>query len=708
MQGMLLGWKRSVLGPVSWLVVAGVWPIPAATLAAEEAFTPQHVARLRSVTAARISPDGAHVAYVLSVPRTPGKGDDGPAWAELHVVDRQGHSRPFITGEVNVGAIDWTPDGKSISFVAKRGKDKNRSLYIIPLDGGEARKLRDHDTDIGDYSWSPDGGRVAFLAKEKEPKQRKDKEDKGFKQIIYEEGLRPTSVWIASATDDAAKPRMMELVGSASAVRWSPTGARIALALAPTPLIDDQYMKNKLYVYDVDSGALVSSFQNPGKLGPFTWSPDGEHLAAISAEDIHDPSAGRLMVAGLADGSLRDVLPNYEGQVAAAWWQDADTIMYLGDEGVWTTLGEVGRSGTERKTHTPTGRGVYGRMSLSRDGQCAAMISSAPTHPSEVYYLCHGDAGPRRLTDSNTWLSRMRFARQEVVSHVARDGLRLEGILIRPLDEVAGQRYPLILCVHGGPESHDRNEWLTGYADPGQVAAAQGFAVFYPNYRGSTGRGVAFSKLGQADYAGKEFDDLVDAVDHLVSTGLVDKDRVGITGGSYGGYATAWCSTYYSERFAAGVMFVGVSNLISKYGTTDIPNEMHLVHSRKKLWEDWNFFLERSPLYHIEKARTPLLIMHGKDDPRVDAGQSMELYRQLKLLGETPVRLVLYPGEGHGNRKAAARLDYNLRMMRWFTHYLQGPGGAPPEPEMDYGIESDKEESADADVDDKAKLADRP
>ncbi len=457
-------------------------------------------------------------------------------------------------------------------------------------------------------------------------------------------------------------------------------------------------------VYDVDSGALVSSFPNPGKLGPFTWGPDGEHLAVISAEDIHDPSAGRLMVAGVADGVLRDVLPGYEGQVASTWWQDAETIMYLGDEGVWTTLGEVGRTGSGRKTHIPTGRGVYSRMSLSRDGKCAAMVSSSPTHPPEVYYLCHGDAGARRLTDSNPWLSALRFAKQEVVSHTARDGLRLEGILIRPLNEVAGQRYPLILCVHGGPESHDRNEWLTSYGDPGQVGAAQGFAVFYPNYRGSTGRGVAFSKLGQADYAGKEFDDLVDAVDHLVSIGLVDKERVGITGGSYGGYATAWCSTYYSERFAAGVMFVGVSNLISKYGTTDIPQEMHLVHARKKLWEDWNFFLERSPIYHLQKAKTPLLIMHGKDDPRVDVGQSLELYRHLKLLGETPVRLVLYPGEGHGNRKAAARLDYNLRMMRWFSHYLQGPGGAPPETEIDYGLDSDKKES----VEDQAASAEQP
>jgi dipeptidyl aminopeptidase/acylaminoacyl peptidase len=264
------------------------------------------------------------------------------------------------------------------------------------------------------------------------------------------------------------------------------------------------------------------------------------------------------------------------------------------------------------------------------------------------------------------------------VRYNARDGLDLEGLLIRPLREEPDTRYPLIMVVHGGPESHYSNGWLTGYSTPGQMAAAKGVAVFYPNYRGSTGRGVEFSKTSQADPAGKEFDDVVDAVDHLVEIGLVDTDRVGVTGGSYGGYATAWMSTYYSDRFAAGVMFVGISNKVSKVGTTDIPNEEYLVHARKRPWDNWQFFLERSPVYYADRGQTPLLIMHGAEDPRVNPGQSRELYRHLKLRGTAPVRLIFYPGEGHGNRRSAARLDYSLRSMRWMEHYLLGPGGDPP------------------------------
>ena len=171
-----------------------------------------------------------------------------------------------------------------------------------------------------------------------------------------------------------------------------------------------------------------------------------------------------------------------------------------------------------------------------------------------------------------------------------------------------------------------------------------------------------------------------------MKTGLVDRKRVGITGGSYGGYASAWCSTFYSEHFAAAVMAVGISDKIAKTGTTDIPNEEYLVHARKRPWDDWNHMLTHSPIYHVEKAQTPILILHGKDDTRVHPSQSLELYRFLKLRNEVPVRLVLYPGEGHGNRKAASRFDYNVRMIQWFEHYLQGPGGDPPPYALDYGL----------------------
>jgi dipeptidyl aminopeptidase/acylaminoacyl peptidase len=178
--------------------------------------------------------------------------------------------------------------------------------------------------------------------------------------------------------------------------------------------------------------------------------------------------------------------------------------------------------------------------------------------------------------------------------------------------------------------------------------------------------------MSQADYAGKEFDDLVDAIAHLSRIGLVDKKRVGITGASYGGYASAWAATALSEHFAASVMFVGISDQISKFGTTDIPKEMYDVHARYYPWERWQWMLERSPIYYTDKAKTPILIMHGDSDTRVHPSQSMELYRYIKTRTDTPVRLVFYPDEGHGNKHTAAKLDYSIRLMRWMEFYLKG------------------------------------
>lgn len=659
--------------------------LPTQGHAQESTFTPHHVAKLRVVTAGVISPDGTQVAYVLAVPRQVPKEKDGPSWTELHVVDSKGASTAFVTGPVNVDAPAWTPDGKGISFLAKRDKDEHRSLYVIPVRGGESRKVLSHGSDIQSYSWSPDGKQVAFLATEPVAKERKTRQEQGFSQEIYEEDIPFVRVWIASP-GNGKPPHMLKLEGSASELHWNPKEDKLAVALAPTPLVDDQLMFRKVHIVDVKSGQ-ATNLNNPGKMGQLAWSPDGKSLALITGADKHDPKEGRLWVR-INDGkSWTDALPKFDGHVESVAWKDPATLAYVASEGVWTSLGTLSGNGAAFKVNKrQSGGPILDKLTASADGKAMAFVAHTPRHPPEVYYISEGDKEPRRLTDSNPWLRTMRFAEQEVVKHKARDGLELEGILVRPLGEKNGQRYPLVMTVHGGPEAHMSNGWVTLYHSLGQIGAARGMAVFYPNYRGSTGRGVEFSMLGQKEAAGKEFDDLVDAVDHLVKVGLVDEKKVGITGGSYGGYATAWGSTYFSDRFAAGVMFVGISNSVSKVGTTDIPQEMFLVHHRKWLWDDWNYFLKSSPIYHMDKARTPLLILHGKSDPRVHPSQSLELYRHLKVRGKAPVRLVLYPGEGHGNRRAASRLDYNLRLLQWMEHYLKGPGGPPPPYEIDYGL----------------------
>jgi len=672
---------------------------------AADGLTPEDVARTAAVREAAVSPDGRWIAYTVSRPRDPKKDEDGSAWSELYVVGTDGTPRPYVTGDVNVGRIDWTPDGSGISFLAKREGDEERSLYVIPVLGGEAKRVLAHNTAISSYDWNPDGRRVAFVATPDPPKKVEEREKKGFDAEVFEEELRNAQVWIAPTkppdaheNGDAAEPRALELEGSAASALWSPSGERLAVVIAPTSLVDDALMKQRVEVVDPERGEVVGRVDHQGKLGDVAWSPDSRHLALTAGEDLHDPRAAQLMVVPAEGGIPKKLFPGAGFDVESFAWKDTETLVFVAHEGVESRIQSVGLDGGAPVTHVEAGNPSWERLDLG--GSMAALVADSPSYPPELFrWALNGEAGtamaakPQRLTDLNPWLADVELAPQEAVRWKARDGLELEGLLIHPLDEKPGQRYPLLVVVHGGPEAHYSNGWLTRYSSPGQMGAAEGYAVFYPNYRGSTGRGLDFAKSSQGDPAGKEFDDVVDGVDHLIATGLVDGDKVGVTGGSYGGYATAWMSTYYTKRFAAGVMFVGISEKIAKWGASDIPNELNWVHDRHWPWEDWDLMWQRSPVRYVEQARTPLLILHGKNDTRVHPSQSLILFRYLKTLGQVPVRLIWYPDEGHGNRKAIHQLDYSLRMLRWFGHYLKGPGGDKPPAQIDFGFPEEEEET---------------
>ncbi|WP_058834364.1 alpha/beta hydrolase family protein [Luteimonas abyssi] len=656
----------------------GVWA------QARDGMTLEQVAKTRTAVSAVIGPDGSETAYVLAVPRQPGTDDDGPAWTELHVVSRDGRSRGYVTGKTQVASPSWFPDGRELAFLSKREGDDARSLYRIPLYGGEAVRFASLDTDIAGYSLSHDGRQVALLAPQPESDELKAQRKQGFTQKVYEEDWVPRQLWIQDVAE-GAEPRAVPIEGSVQSVHWSPAGDRLALVVTPRQLTDDTLVFARVRIVGTD-GRELGRVDNPGKLGQLAWSPDGEHLAIVSAADEHDAAEGRLTVVGKAGGAQRDVLPGLLGHVSHVGWRENGRVLFLSQEGVQTRIGEVGVDGSGQQTLLAAEGPVWGGLSVARGSGDLALIGHSPAHPQEVFQLGRDGTAPVRLTDSNPWLADVRLARQEVVRYTARDGLDIEGLLVHPLERRGDQRVPLMLVVHGGPESHYSNGWLTGYSQPAQVAAARGFASFFPNYRSSTGRGVEFSKAGFGRPGMEEFDDLVDGVDHLIDIGLVDRDKVGITGGSYGGYASAWGATYYSERFAASVMFVGISDQASLVTTGDIPQEQYLVHMGTWPWDDPEMFRQTSPITHAQKSRTPTLILHGEADPRVPVMQSYMMYRYLQLAGQAPVRLVLYPGEGHGNQRAASRWDYAMRLMQWMEHYLTGPGGEPPAYRIDYAL----------------------
>ena len=632
--------------------------------------TPEDVAKIESIGAMAVSPDGSRIAFTTaSLPDVTEGEKDGTTKQELKVAYAPDAARAYLPDDISPSGVSFSPDGRTVSFIWKKEKDDKRAVWGVPIDGGTYSKLAGvKDADVRSYKWSGDGSTLYLLTGAAEDKQRKTQSKAGFNARVYEEEFKPARMFAArvnAGEDD--EPREIALPGFVSAFDVAPGDAFAVVETAPTPLVDDSYTKKRVNIIDLGTGNVRAVVETPGKIGDVEISPDGSQLSLIAGVDMNDPAATTMHLVDTASGAYRALNAGApEAAVDAEWLDDGRlaTIVHVGAQSVLRMYNADGSVASE----IDPGDLILTRIDAARDK--IAVAANSPKHPNELFVL-DGNSFTR-WTSHNPWLSEISFGNQRTFTFTARDGQEVEGVLIEPVGGAPAGGAPTIMNVHGGPEAHDSNGWQTAYSKPGQVAAGQGYAVFLPNYRGSTGYGTAFSKQHQGNYTDPEFTDIVDAKRALVAQGITDADRTGITGGSYGGYASAWGATYHSAEYAASVMFVGISNQVSKFGTGDIPYEMYNVHSLKWPWDDWQAMLEVSPIFHVDKAETPILIMHGDSDTRVDPGQSFELYRSLKIRKpDTPVRMVLYPGEGHGNRRAGSRYDYNLRMMEWFDTYLK-------------------------------------
>lgn len=622
--------------------------------------TPLDVSRIQYVTWFDVSSDVQNVVYGLSVPADPMIENTSPE-VHLYQLDMESGQSTALVSDNKVRTGMFRPNSQTITFLAA-DSNKNTIVYQIPASGGNASELFSFERSISGYSWSNQGDKLLFAARD-----QVEKSEAPYEPEIYEENLMFTRAYVLDI--NTGQTHKIPLEGSVYSFQWSPDDRKIAISSSPTPLVDDFYVKQQISIVDAQTFKAIGKVDHQAKLGAFCWNPESTELAMIAGANINDPIDGRLFVVSETGGTPKPLLQDFEGKFDQVQWTAEQGLLVLASVGTQSKLLSVNPSNLKTKDVSVSEEGTAVWTDFKAVNENIVFRASNFNHPPELFIM--GKNASRRLTVSNPWLAEKSFGDQKVIRYQARDGLEIEGILVVPSKVQAGVKLPLITVVHGGPESHYDNSWLTGYSTFGHVGAANGYAVFYPNYRGSTGRGIEYTLSSQGDQGGKEFDDIVDGVDYLIESGLIDKDRVGVTGGSYGGYATGWLSTKYSDRFAAGVMFVGISDHISKWGTSDIPEEMYNVHARSRIWDDYQYWLERSPIYHADKAKTPLLIMHGKNDTRVHPGQSMELYRHIKTRTDTPVRLVLYPGEGHGNRNSTARLDYNLRSLRWFNYYLK-------------------------------------
>ncbi|NNM04339.1 MAG: S9 family peptidase [Gemmatimonadetes bacterium] len=645
--------------------------------------TPMDVATMKSVTGVYPSPDGSRIAFTRSEPRGPADSPGG-AYTNLYMLGGDHGPRPLVAGKRNVVGVAWHPGGNLLTFLDTRDGDSGRQLYALSMAGGEASRVFDAGRGVSQYRWRPDGMAVAFTAVLPTPPNRAVARQAGFDQRVYDEDFNPIGLFVWD--HDTGEIRQYAVPGSVYSFEWSPDGDLLALQVAPRALTDDSMMFKRIRILDVASGRIQASVENPGKLGGMAFSPDSHHLAYISAADPRDPHAGMLYMVPAAGGEPSSLTSGWEGMAHSLEWMNDHTLRARVSRGVESAVSDFD---VESRTWSDLPALDMAFGSVHTAGSTVVAAISGPTHPAEVYTL-EGGSWSRR-TDSNPWMEEVRLTPQETYAFQARDGLEIQGLLLYPEGFTEGNLYPMVIVAHGGPESHYNNQWVTGYNTWGQLLSSKGYLVWFPNYRSSTGRGVEFAKADHGDPMGREFQDHLDAIDHFVERGWVDRDRVGVGGGSYGGYTAAWAATRHTEHFAVAVSFVPITHVPTKWLTSDIPWEFYYVHY-EETWptdeEQWDFLSERSPLTFAANARTPLLLAGGTADPRVHPSQPHMLYRAVKASTDTPVRYVQYPGEGHGNGVSTHRYDYMLRALRWFDYYLRPGdhrGDAPPSMDLDYG-----------------------
>jgi dipeptidyl aminopeptidase/acylaminoacyl peptidase len=311
--------------------------------------------------------------------------------------------------------------------------------------------------------------------------------------------------------------------------------------------------------------------------------------------------------------------------------------------------------------------GSTGIAEVSPDGKIAVGTSSGSRQPSEVYKASADFTGFTLVTDHNSWLKDYALADTEVVKWKSTDGTEIEGLLTKPVAYEAGKKIPLLLNPHGGPTGASLNSWS---ATP-QVLAANGFAVLQPNFRGSTGKGLAFTQANKNTWGKGDYEDCMTGVDAMISSGLAAADRLGAFGWSYGGYMTFWILTQ-TDRFKAVSPGAGLSNIYSMYSQTDIHRYMQWFYSDKAPWDAMELYWDRSPMKYVNNVKTPTMIMHGQLDTRVPIAQAEEFYQALKER-KVPVEFVVYPRENHGFTEPRHQLDRVRRYVRFFAKYLNAP-----------------------------------
>ncbi len=642
--------------------------LTAHVVVAQDTLTAQFLVEMRSVTDAVISPTGDHVAYVMSVPRS-ADDDPGGAYSELWVMNVDGsNARCFTPPGTTVSDPQWSPDGAQIAFLTQREpRDEHDQIYLIAVDGGEAMALTDHPTAPGSIRWAFGGPRIAFIAQDEQSETQQADEEAGRDWTVVDADVKHSRLWtvhtLFGTTQRVYEDDLDDL--SVSAFTWLPDGSFI-LQAASTSQVDDTMMYSRLFALSELGGSPQVVCETSGKLGDMAVSPDGNNLAFLGAVSLNDPLAQSEFIVPIDGSEPRNLMDGAERSTAMVSWLDDDSTLVVSDQGTLTSIHRVDVE-TGEWTELYRGGPIVGSIDLHPESGQFVVVAAGPTHGPELFVGSINGGGLQRRTFSNPELADLPLGRVERFEWVSTDGWSIQGVVTFPPDYQAFRRYPTIVNPHGGPEGVTQQGW----SNLPQLLATNGYVVFQPNYRGSGGRGVNFAKGDHDDLGGQEFADILSGIEVLIDQRITDPERIGIGGWSYGGYLSALAATHHSDRFKAAVMGAGISNWVSFTGTTDIPHEMSLVHWNRWWYDNQALYWRRSPLSAIAAAHTPTLILHGENDDRVHPGQALEMYQALKTKG-VDTELVMYPRASHGISERAHRIDILERQLAWFDKYVKG------------------------------------
>ncbi len=632
---------------VSLQATAGVAPSAAQ---APDTLTPEQTLRIRQLGDVRVSPDGSRVAFVVTEPPE-GDERDRAIWM-VDVATR--HVRRLTYSDGSESSPRWSPDGRTLAFLSDR--DEGRQLYLLPMDGGEAAPLTEGERSVGSFAWSPDGGSIAFVATaprtEEEKKRIAEKDD----ARVVDKDDRHARAW----TVDVATKKVRQLTKepwSFGEVTWMPSGDALIGTATDRPASDEHTERIVRVSLGDSSVTVVASPKGP--FGNVEVSPDGRRIAYIAAR-LDGPSPYDVYVQELGASEPRNLTAaTLDRRMGAVRWQPDGTLTAGVTDGFAIRMVRLGLDGSVRSlVDAPVNPTTY-----SLRGGTLAFVGETTTRAPELWISVKG-AQAERVTELNAGWGHPPLATPRMLTYKSFDGTPIEAALLMPSGQADGEKPPLVVLIHGGPTGR----WGDHFEPWGQLLAARGYAVLYPNIRGSVGYGWAFLASNRGDWGGGDYRDVMAGVDTVIARGLVDPDRLGIGGWSYGGYMSEWAITQ-THRFKAAVVGAGLSDLASEFGTEAGPAYDEWFWGLP--YENLDAFIQHSPVTFAKNIRTPTLILQGTEDTTDPQGQSDQLYRPLKRYG-VPVEYVLYPREPHGLREEKHLLDRLNRVIAWYDEYVKG------------------------------------